>query len=523
MRCLVSWNLGEGTGRPHWLVEAEAAADAKWMMENLTKTRDDAEDENEEGTASRRDWAVDVTETRLEAAKLAITKTHSLRLVFLTDKPKSYALSWRTGQTVVRWESPLVAAQRAEGFILVERPNIEDSATVFRCSPLDIQDAVVKIVASCINRGRLVKSDDGLLPLPVPLEEQAAAAGSDEKAAALDLAAKQHWAAYQTATAPVLAQRRRLLDARVGPGEEAEPWTRAEKFQRYGKLKHAAHQIRDKTLSRITALNREKIKALAERESEGDDIDPASALIEPPANLHELSRCELLSEQERMVVLAVIEGHADLYGSESAEERREGEEASKAEDDAEGSKNEGGEEKEEAEAEIAALRKQVAEEFNVLSGVMATLSSQTALLLRRIDGEANSAKPEAATTGDGQDGLAMSAAPSTATTAAAAKGASIASAMSVLQRHAASHSHHEGHEGHDHSGPVEHGCCAVGEEGSAQAALAAAPAGPATLTPQQKVLALLHRGKMEAAATAGIRVKPLSGLPAPLKSDDDET
>lgn len=501
MEATIGWRLQTGQVC-FWRLPDDASADVLAACDSLIAEPLDDEE-------SVRTEVEDVTDSRSAAALFAAGRPHALRVLFVEkagDAPlrssgeasapalrSSFELDIciRNGTAAVRWESPLVAAQRGEGFVVCRRlgkitadsgaagrASARLSRTVYRVSPLDAQDAVVKTVAAALHRGTAIAgpasgslaaallrlgpgwrsaaqaadgaddhaesdsdedadaeddlaaaaaaaadradsvswhaSGSGVAAHAAPAGPAAASTGSSSAAppsaaaaeGAAQLMARREWAAYHSVTAPLLAQRARLQSAQApssapasaaqahggsgsGSGAAAggvEAWTRAEKFQKYGRLKGLVDRSRSRIEAAVRAAEaaflrrrqavarvlqqqqhqQQKATAAAAGAAAGGagaegaaaapaapspaDVAAAAAAASPPlteaeitallteldeearalpqlppaGDLPALAGSSLLTESERFAVIALIEAEADLYGEPEGGEDSDG-------------------------------------------------------------------------------------------------------------------------------------------------------------------------------------------------------
>lgn len=147
----------------------------------------------------------------------------------------------RKPSALVHWESPLIAAQRAEGLFMAYRSGHADEAMIWRVSPVDLQVAVVAVISLALETGAPLASQ---ATITSPGSNAAAASPNPDPVIIASAAAE--WKQYSSATASLAAQRDRV----AGGGE---PWTRMEKLQRLAKLQSIVDGIGHKLAHSLEA------------------------------------------------------------------------------------------------------------------------------------------------------------------------------------------------------------------------------------------------------------------------------
>lgn len=141
----------------------------------------------------------------------------------------------RGGSGLVRWESPLVALQRAEGFLILRRKDGE--LLVWRLAPLTTQTVIYTLV------------------------QEAAAVGTPLGNADAHAAAAADVAGYAAATAVLQAQIERV---RAG----GEPWTLEERLAKLERLERMARSADGKPDSERSDMEKSVVEAIADARSE---------------------------------------------------------------------------------------------------------------------------------------------------------------------------------------------------------------------------------------------------------------
>jgi hypothetical protein len=145
----------------------------------------------------------------------------------------------RGGSGMLRWESPLVALQRAEGFISLQVGSDDCDLSVWRLPPLVTQTSIVLLVTQAIAYAVAVGADSA---------HSAALADS---------------AAYTAATSALQAQ----ID-RVSSG--GEPWTMSERLEKLARIQRVADIAEHKRLhgESLSELEMSAVEAFAVARSE---------------------------------------------------------------------------------------------------------------------------------------------------------------------------------------------------------------------------------------------------------------
>ena len=161
---------------------------------------------------------------------------------------------------LIHWESPLSAANRAEGLIMVYIPgnyysNNDDSLFIYRCSPIDIQEFINQVLYSIptesatdidnLNNINISNEEIKRLPFISTHSSSLSLSSIQEQTNKFFLLAEMEKKAYNLATTMIINQRNRV-------NQGGELWTKEEKQIRLDRLKLMVDQISQELNQKVT-------------------------------------------------------------------------------------------------------------------------------------------------------------------------------------------------------------------------------------------------------------------------------
>lgn len=216
MASSLSWHLGPSSGPASWTLDSSLTLILlKELFSAAAPPWQPLPEERHAACAAACDskhalsWQLPSGEAFFAGVPV-VEEAEPLEFPLAPDSPLVVRVGMRRGGSgFVRWESPLVALQRAEGIIVVEATEAEGVTWAWRLAPVTAQSTIASLVS------------------------WASAHGAATGAAAAHATAERDLAAYASATAALASQVARVR----GGGEE---WTIEERLAKLSKLQQLA-------------------------------------------------------------------------------------------------------------------------------------------------------------------------------------------------------------------------------------------------------------------------------------------